>query len=225
MLEQLVNGAVLTLQLTILGLMIGFTLAIIFVYLLTTKKSLFTIPIQSYISFSRGVPLLVQFFILYYGCAEFECIQNSILWPILQHPFWCATLVLALNSSAYTTVLLYNAVRAIPTGEIEACKLLHLPYYQTMRRIILPRALANIWPAYSNEVIMVLKSTSLASMITLTDLMGSARQIISTTYQTFDVLILTSIIYILLACILIGVIALLKFFIFNSSRIGKLIKN
>lgn len=210
MFEELFDGAMLTFGLAILALSIGFCIALVFTYLLVSQKKIYSLPIHAFISFSRGVPLLVQIFLLYYGAAEFEWIQKSLFWSVLQHPFCCATIVLALNSSAYTTILLSNAVNSIPKGEIEVCQSLNFSFYQIMRHIIFPRVLSNVWPVYSNEGIMVLKSTSLVSTITLMDLMGAARQLISISYQTLEVLILASVIYLILAGILILMLGCLK---------------
>lgn len=209
--KELFDGTMLSLGLAVLALSIGFCIAIIFTYILTahekshetthkmTHKKIPSMLINGFISFSRGVPLLLQIFLLYYGVAEFEYIKNSIFWPILKEPFWCATIVLALNSSAYTTVILSQAINAIPVGELEVCRIMNLSFFQTMRHISFPRALANIWPAYSNEAIMVLKSTSLCSTITLIDLMGATRQIIATHYRTFEMLLIAAFIYLILA--------------------------
>ncbi len=210
MINELLNGAGLSLELAILALSIGFAISVIFTYLLATKKKVFSVPINTFITFTRGVPLLVQIFLLYYGAAEFEWVRNSVFWPILQEPFCCATIVLALNSSAYTTVLLTKAINSIPIGEIEVCKTLNLSFYQTWKNILWPRALSNIWSAYSNEAIMVLKSTSLASTITLIDLMGAARQEISTHYKTFEVLLITAALYLVLAWFLLIILAIFK---------------
>ncbi len=210
MIKELYEGAVLSLGLAILALSIGFCLSVTFSYLLATKRKIFSMPINIFISFSRGVPLLVQIFLLYYGAAEFEWIRNSLFWPVLKEPFCCATIALALNSSAYTTVLLDKAIHSIPLGEVEVCKTLNLTFYQTMRYILLPRALSNIWPAYSNETIMVLKSTSLASTITLMDLMGATRQIISTHYKTFEVLMIAAVIYLMMAWLLVTILHLIR---------------
>lgn len=206
MIKELFEGAMLSLGLAILALSIGFCLSIAFSYLLASKRKMVSIPINCFITFSRSVPLLAQIFLLYYGSAEFDWIKNSILWPILREPFCCASIALAFNSSAYTTVILTKAIQSIPAGEVEACKILNLSFYQTMRYVLFPRAISNIWPAYSNETIMVLKSTSLASTITLMDLMGATRQIISTNYQTFEVLLTAGAIYLVMAWFLITIL-------------------
>lgn len=201
----LINGSILTITLTLTALCVGLILAFLFTYALYTKKRILVVPIKAFIQFTRGVPLIVQMFMLYYGAAQFEWIRNSFLWEIVQHPFFCASLVLGLNSSAYTTVLLQAGLNAIPKGEKDACRALNMSKYIQFRHILFPRILGNFWPSYSNEAIMVLKSTSLASTITLIDLMGAARQIISSSYQTFETLCLASLIYLVLSSLIVGV--------------------
>lgn len=222
MVSALLEGSILSLMLSALSLSIGFCIASILTYLLYTQKKCFIIPINNFLYLSRGVPLLVQIFLLYYGAAEFEWIRNSIFWPILKEPFCCATLILALNSGAYTTVLLNKAIQSVPIGEIEASKTLGLSFYQTLRRILFPQAYAAMWPAYSNEAIMILKSTSLVSTITLVDLMGAARQIIATDYKTTQILLITGCIYLILALILICALNCFKYYHVILHFLGKI---
>jgi len=200
--KPLISGTALTFSLTILALIMGFCLAIILTYALYTQ-TMFKALAKGFIFFTRSVPLLVQIFLLYYGSAQFEWLRNSVLWEILQYPFSCALIALALNSSAYTAVLLQQNINCIPKGEIEACILLNMSLYTRMRKILLPRVLSTFWPVYSNEAMMVLKSTSLVSTITLMDLMGVTRQIIAKTFQ-WDVLIITGILYFLMSALLVG---------------------
>lgn len=204
MTESLLSGIATSLALAVFALLLGFIISLVLVYLLNTKQTFFVLPVQGFITFVRGVPLIVQIFLFYYGSSEFGWIKNSFLWDFLQHPFFCATLALALNSSAYTAVLLESNIQAIPVGEKEAGRLLNLSYYAQMRYIILPRAFNNFWPVYSNEIIMILKSTSLVSTITLMDLMGVTRQIIAETYQPFQALMIAGVLYLLLASLLVG---------------------
>ncbi len=218
MFESLLSGATLSLGLTCLSLVIGLFLALIMTYVLNSNYNSLKFLTQGFIFFTRGVPLLVQFFLLYYGSAQFEWVRNSLLWEILQHPFACALIALALNSSAYTTVLLQSSICNIPKGEIEACIALHMPLYTRLRQVILPRAFSTFWPAYSNEAIMVLKSTSLASTITLMDLMGATRQIIAKTYEPAEALIMAGCLYLLMSGLLMGIFHTLRYYFNNKNN-------
>ena len=122
----------------------------------------------------------------------------SFLWPFLREPFACAVLALSLNSACYTTVILQAAMRTIPQNEVSACTALGMSKWLTYRRIIFPRAIRFVLPAYGNEVIMLLKSTSLASAITLLDLMGVTQQLLAQTYQPVELYLLVGSVYLFL---------------------------
>ena len=124
---------------------------------------------------------------------------------MLKQPFGCAVIALALNTSAYTYVLLQGAIRSVPRGEIEAAHALGLSTWQTYQRIIIPRAIRIVLPAYSNEVIMILKGTSLAGTITLMDIMGMTRHLIAMTYEVIPLFLLAGIIYFISNALIMGV--------------------
>lgn len=203
-LASLLSGTFITIALTIGSLIIGACAAIFLTLGSLSQRWYLKIPINCYLFFIRGTPLLVQFFLIYFGSSQFEFIRNSFLWVILEKPFGCALIALAINTSAYTTVLFRGGVMSVPKGEVEACKALGMSWFTMMRRIILPRAFRIVLPAYSNEVILVLKGTSLASTITLLDLMGVTRSIIAETYQAIYYLSLAGAIYLLLNLIIIS---------------------
>ena len=199
---DLLHGMVITLSLVSLSLVLGFSFAISFTIGSLSNKTWLKIPIKTFIFVIRGTPLLVQFFIIYYGAGQFELLQNSLLWAFFKQPFACAMLTLALNTSAYSTEILLGAVRFIPKGEIDACHAFGMPWYLKLRRIIIPRALRTAIPAYSNEVVMLVKSSSLASTITLLDLMGITQQLINKTYLVIEFYALAGAIYLLINSVL-----------------------
>lgn len=110
---------------------------------------------------------------------------------------------MSLNSAAYTTGLLQAVVETVPRGEIEAARALAMSAWLRLRKIILPRAFVNLLPAYSNEVVLVLKGTSLASTITLLDLMGITRQLIAQTYQPMEGLLVAGVIYLMITIVIV----------------------
>ena len=209
-LSQLYSGLWVTLQLMVLSLTIGFLLALGFTLLLETGRVYFKVIINAFIFMIRGTPLLVQIFIIYYGSGEFFWLHHTFLWELFKHPMGCAVVALVFNTSAYTTVLLRGAIHSIPAGEIEACQALGFSRWQMYYCVILPRAFRMVLPAYSNEVILVLKGTSLASTITLMDLMGVTTHWIAITYQTIPLLIIASIFYWTLNGFIIGGFRLLE---------------
>ncbi len=194
----LLHGLYLTCLLMCVSLILGLTLALLFTATSLVNNFFLKKSLDGLVFFIRGTPLLIQFFLIYYGLAQFEWVRASFLWPVLREPFSCAALALALNSACYTTVILQGALRAIPANEISACTALGMSKWLAYRRVIFPRAIRYALPAYSNEVVMLLKSTSLASAITLLDLTGVTQQLLSQTYQTASLYILVGAIYLLL---------------------------
>lgn len=200
--EQLFSGVYLTLQLLFCSILLGLLLAIALTLMRLSAQRYLVGVAKVYIFVIRGTPLLIQFFLIYYGLSQFETIRNSIFWILLQKPFACAILALAINTSAYTSVLLKGAVDAIPKGEFEAARALGMSWFLMMRRIILPRAFRIALPAYSNEVVMVLKGTSLASTITIMELFGVTKQIIAETYADIQYMLLAGLIYFILNAVI-----------------------
>jgi His/Glu/Gln/Arg/opine family amino acid ABC transporter permease subunit len=195
---QLSNGLVITLLLMFFALILGGFLAWLLTFCLISKNSYLKMPASAFVFFIRGTPLLVQFFLIYFGLSQFDWLRDSPLWFVLKQPFFCAVIALALNNSAYTAVLFKGAVDSVPPGEVLACEALGMSRIIMFRHIIFPRVMRIILPAYSNEVVIMLKSTSLASTITLLDLMGMTNQIISENYQALPFLCLAAAIYLVL---------------------------
>lgn len=198
-----------TVELAVISLLIGLTLAILMT-LGGAKHKIMCSLIDGFIFLIRGTPLLVQIFIIYYGSAQFEWLRESSLWFIFKQPFSCAIIALALNTCAYTTVLFRGAIKSIPKGEVEACQALGMSKSIMMRKIILPRAIQIALPAYSNEVIMVLKSTSLVSTITIVDITGITNKLISQTYDVFTLIAISGCIYLCLNTFLMGICRLFE---------------
>jgi polar amino acid transport system permease protein len=164
----------------------------------------------AYIFFFRGTPLLVQLFLVYYGLAQFDAIRNSSMWPYLRDPFWCATATMTLHTAAYIAEILRGAIQAIPPGEIEAARALGMSKAKALIYIMLPRAARIGLPAYSNEVILMLKASALASTVTLLELTGMARTIIARTYLPVEIFFAAGMFYLLMAYVLVRGFKLLE---------------
>jgi His/Glu/Gln/Arg/opine family amino acid ABC transporter permease subunit len=204
-LPQLLNGLLTTLELMICALLLGACLAVGLTFAALSKRTILRAPVEAFIFFIRGTPLLVQIFLIYFGLGQFDWIRHSPLWILLREPFVCAVLAFAFNTAAYTTVLFKGAIQSVPEGEVVACQALGMSRLLMLRRIIFPRALRIALPTYSNEVVMILKGTSLASTITILDLMGATHKIIAQTYQTLPLLALAGVIYLLVNAIIISI--------------------
>lgn len=201
-LPDLLSGLVITLELLLCSLIVGLLIAVPVAILWVEGRKPTQFVAHFYVTFFRGTPLLVQIFLIYYGLGQLESIRDSFLWPLFKEPFFCAVLALSLNTSAYTANIIRGAIKAIPHGEIEAGYAFGMSKFQRYQTIILPQAFKLILPAYSNEIIIILKATSLASTITIMDLTGVASDIVSNTYRPYEIFISAAILYIAITFIL-----------------------
>ena len=185
-LSVIAQGIPTSLLLTFASLLIAFLLALLFTFILAMGNRWLKSAVNFYLVLFTGTPLLIQIFLIYSGPGQFEFITQSPLWSLLSNAWFCAMLALALNSAAYSTQLFYGAVKAIPQGQWESCAALGLSRMQTLK-ILIPYALKRALPSYTNEIILVFKGTSLASTITIMDIMGYARQLYGTEYDALTI--------------------------------------
>ena len=164
----------------------------------------------AYSLFFRGTPLLVQIFLIYFGLGQFGFVRSSFLWPFLREAYVCALITFVLNTAAYSAEVVRGGILSVPKGEIEAARASGMSSFTTYRLVILPRAFSIALPAYSNEVIILLKGTALASTITLLELMGQAQLISSRTYKPIQVFILAGIVYYVLTLIITWIFRVLE---------------
>jgi len=209
-LPQLMSGLLVTLMLMLASAGAGLLLAILMTLGSYSDKWLIRKIIEAIVFFIRGTPLLVQIFLIYYGMGQFAWIRDSFLWFLLREPMSCAIIALSLNSACYTTVILQGAIQSVPRNEIAATEAIGMRKWLAFRRIIFPRAFRIAIPAYSNEVIMILKGTSLASTITLLDIMGMTQRLIGETYQTVEFYLIAAGIYLVLNGIITSIFAVLQ---------------
>ncbi|OJT52063.1 ABC transporter permease [Pseudomonas koreensis] len=209
-LPKLAQGATLTLELVAIAVIAGLLLAIPLGIARSSKRWYVRSLPYAYIFFFRGTPLLVQLFLVYYGLAQFDAVRESALWPYLRDPFWCATVTMTLHTAAYIAEILRGAIQAIPHGEIEAARALGMSRPKAMFYIILPRAARIGLPAYSNEVILMLKASALASTVTLLELTGMARTIIARTYLPVEIFFAAGVFYLVMAYVLVRGFKLLE---------------
>lgn len=194
---QLLSGVPLTVELTLISVSIGGAFAVLLAVLRATFRP-FAWFVRGYVFVLRGTPLLLQIFLIYYGLGQFAAVRASIFWPFLREPYWCAILALALNTAAYTSEIIRGGLQAVPRGTTEAARVCGMSGLLLYRRIILPLAVRQALPAYSNELIAMVKSTSLASIVTLMEISGIAYAIISETYRALEVFLCAGTLYLLL---------------------------
>lgn len=191
------QGIPASLMLTVASLVIAFVLAVGLTFLLSMNNKPISRLINLYLTVFTGTPLLIQFFLIYFGPAQFTWITEGPLWSLLSSAWFCSILALALNSAAYSTQLFYGAVKAISKGQWESCAALGLTRWQTLK-ILIPFALKRALPSYSNEIILVFKGTSLASTITILDIMGYARRLYGTEYDALTIYGIAGLIYLII---------------------------
>ncbi|MDO1583346.1 ABC transporter permease [Rhizobium oryzicola] len=208
---KLVAGLPLTLKLCGISVLLGFVLAVVLALAQQSENAFFVWPIRAFVSVFRGTPLLVQIFLIYYGLGQFRPnLQALGLWWLFREPFWCAIIALTLNTAAYSSEILRGAIRNVPRGLPEAASALGLSRLLTLRLVVLPLALRQALPAYGNEIILIVKGTSLASIITLTEVTGLAQELISQTYRAMEVFVAAGAIYLLINFIIVRALELLE---------------
>ncbi|HDV7202128.1 TPA: arginine ABC transporter permease ArtM [Mannheimia haemolytica] len=200
-LVEISQGIGTSLQLTFVALIIAFILAIILTFILSLENRPLKWLVNGFITLFTGTPLLIQFFLIYSSPGQFEWITESAAWVLLSDAWFCAMLALALNSAAYSTLLFHGAVKAIPKGQWETCAALGLSRLDTLK-ILVPYALKRALPSYSNEIVLVFKGTSLASTITIMDIMGYARQLYGTEYDALSIYGMAGVIYLVITGIM-----------------------
>jgi len=201
-LPKLLKATKLTIELTFLSLFFGIFVGVFFAILRTSKNKILFFISYYYSYVLRGTPLLVQIFIIYFGLAQLEWIRESFLWIFLKEPYSCAILAFTLNTGAYSSEIFRSAFETINRGIVEAAEGLGLSKLNTFFKIKLPIAIRQSLPAYGNEMILMLKGTSLASTVTLLDLTGVAKHIISTTFRPVEVFIVAGSIYLIMTFII-----------------------
>ena len=194
-LPDILKSALLTVELTILSIIIGLLIGFIFALMRISKNRIFYNFSYYYSYVFRGTPLFVQIFIIYFGLAQLEFIRESILWIVLKKPYWCAIIAFALSTGAYTSEIFRSGFQKIDKNLIEAATSLGLNKFKTFLTITLPIGIKRSIPAYGNEMILMLKGTSLASTVTLLDLTGTAKYIISTHFNPVEVFVFVGSIY------------------------------
>lgn len=196
-LPTLLQGVKITLTITAAGLLLGLVIALLLTWVLERKVPVLAQLTEGYLLLLTGTPLLVQIFLVYYGPAQFEWIKTSWAWTYLREPMFCAILALGMNAGAYTCRLFKGALDAVPKGETLACQALGMNGWQTLS-VKLRHAARRVIPAYSNEVVLVLKGSSLASTISIMEIMGLAQRLNGQTYDTLAVFGMAGAIYLVL---------------------------
>ena len=187
-----------TILLVLLSLSIGFIISIFFALArLSSIKTLSNI-VYYYVFIIRGTPLIVQIYLFYFGLGSIKFVRESFLWVVLKEPFWCGVIALILNTVAYTTEIFRGGIQSITKGQIESGLSLGFNKLSLLRKIILPIALRKVLPSYGNELILMVKATSLVSLTTYMEMTGIARKIMAKTFAPVEAFIAAGILYLFL---------------------------
>lgn len=190
-----VSGLWLTLQITILSFVVGQVVGLPIALAAASRSRFFSLPAQAYIFLVRGSPLLVQLFIIYYGLGQISFVRGSFLWTVLRDPVNCVVLSVGLNSAAYVGELLRGAITQVARGQREAAGTLGLSRRQTLALVVLPQVYRAVIPPLGNELVLVLKASSLGSAVTIMEMTGAARVLVARTYAPFEVFAVAGILY------------------------------
>lgn len=193
------GGLVRTVQLVFISLIIGICMAVPLSIGRASGRIWLAGPIWLYTYVFRGTPLLIQLYIAYYGFAFVPGVQHSAFAFFIDNPLYPALLSFALNTGAYTTEIFYGAIRATPSGELEAARAYGMSRFTAYRRIVLPSAFRRALPAYGNEVIFMLHASSIASAVTITDLTGAAYYVYARFYSPFPAFLFVACVYMVLS--------------------------
>lgn len=210
--QRLIAGLPVTLELAVTSAIIGTVLATILAIGAHSRLPIVSQIIGFYVFCIRGSPLLLQIFIVYYGLGQFRhTLQDLNLWDFFKEPYWCAVSALVLSVGAYGSEIIRGGLRSVPPGLIEAARACGMSGTLLYRRIVLPTAMRQALPAYGNEIILVVKATSLASTITLMEVTGIAAELISQTFRALEVFLVAGGIYLALNFIITRLIASLEY--------------
>jgi len=207
----LLEAVPVTLALFALSVSCGFVLALLVVWMRVGGNRTLAGFARGYIFVFRGSPLLIQMFLIFYGLAQFSFIRNGPLWPFLREPFVCAVLSLALCTAGYSAEIFRGGIRSVSPKELEAARAIGMSGFLLVRRILTPIAFRHALPAYSTEVVLMMKSTALASLVTVWEVTGVAQRLISHTYRTMEVFLCAAVIYLVLNFIVLQAMALLEY--------------
>ena len=191
---RLIAGLGLTVEITIISLILAGILGMVFGLLSVSKRKSLRAIALVYVDIVRGTPLLVQAFFIYFGIPAALGIQSD--------PVVSGVITLSLNAGGYLAEIVRGGIESISRGQMEAARSLGLPYGMAMRSVILPQAIRTMTPALINQCIITLKDTSLLSVIGVTELTQTGRLIIANNYQSFEVWAIVAIMYFIIIMIL-----------------------
>jgi His/Glu/Gln/Arg/opine family amino acid ABC transporter permease subunit len=203
---KLVQGLQATLMLLAVCGVLGNLLALPIAFARLSERRWLRRPAYVYILVLRGTPVLVQLYLVYFGLGEmlarFPELRHSVLWPYFRSAFGYAVIALTLNTAAYCAEIWRGALQGLPKGQTEAARSLGLKPWQIGLKVLLPQAFRNALPALTGQNILLLKATSLASTITIFEVMAAANLVRSQTFRVYESLLGAAVVYIALTLVM-----------------------
>ncbi|MDR2310274.1 MAG: ABC transporter permease subunit [Brucellaceae bacterium] len=195
------HGIWLTLLITIASFIVGQIFALPLALALVSSRWWLSYSASTYTFMVRGSPLLVQLFIVYYGLGQVEAVRSSFLWPVLKSPLYCAIITIGLNSAAYMAEIIAGAIRQLAKGQFEAASALGLSRYVALVKVVFPQVYRTLLPAIGNELVLVMKGSTLASAVTVIEMTGAARIFVARTYAPFETFLIAGSVYLVMGAI------------------------
>ncbi|MBX8800095.1 ABC transporter permease subunit [Ochrobactrum sp. MR28] len=195
------HGIWLTLLITIASFIVGQIFALPLALALVSSRWWLSYSASTYTFMVRGSPLLVQLFVVYYGLGQVEAVRSSFLWPVLKSPLYCAIITIGLNSAAYMAEIIAGAIRQLPKGQFEAASALGLSRYVALVKVVFPQVYRTLLPAIGNELVLVMKGSTLASAVTVIEMTGAARIFVARTYAPFETFLIAGSVYLVMGAI------------------------
>ena len=184
---KLIDGLIVTLELVAISIVLGALLAVPLTAARLSKNRLLSGAAFAYVYFFRGTPLLAQIFLIYYGAGQFRPALDAVgLWTFFREAFNCAVLTFALNTAAYQAEIYRGAIRSVPKGQWEAARALGIGRLPLLWKVVFPQAAIVALRPLGNEIILMIKGSAVASIVTVYDLMGETRLAFS---RSFDLTI------------------------------------
>lgn len=192
---RMMSGLLVTIQLVGISIFLGAILAFPIAFGRLSRNRLVGAFAYAYVYFFRGTPLLAQTFLVYYGAGQFRPFFDEIgLWWFFREAYYCVILTFTLNTAAYQAEILRGAIQSVPQGQIEAAASLGLRPAVTFWKVVMPQAMIVALRPFGNEIILMIKGSAIASVVTIFDLMGATRLAFARSFN-FDVYIWAALIY------------------------------
>ncbi|HEX7388213.1 MAG TPA: ABC transporter permease subunit [Castellaniella sp.] len=201
----LMQGFWITLRIGLFSILFASLLGMAAALMRTSSHRMLSGIAFAYSTIFRGTPLLIQLFLLYYGVGTLDFVHRQpALWWLFSDGARCAILTIALNSGAYMSEALRGGLQSVPAGQVDAARACGMTALQIFRRIRFPLALRQAFPAYSNELVLAIKGTSLASTIAVMELTGFARRLMSQSFLIVETFVVAGVLYLAINVTLLG---------------------